>query len=96
MLWFEGALVGCKVISEWSVHSLLLVIFMTSGSEGTFGAHVIQNGEFIRDICYSDDYCGHCGLKVLLGQMHSRLLRTIFYACYCKEWSWPLGFEFHS
>ena len=96
MLWFEGTLVGCKGISEWSVHSLLLVIFMTSGSEGTFGANVIQNGEFIRDICYSEGYCGHCGLKVLLGQMHSRLLRTIFYACYCKEWSWPLGFEFHS
>ena len=89
-------MVGCKGISEWSVHSLLLVIFMTSGSEGTFGANVIQNGEFIRDICYSEGYCGHCGLKVLLGQMHSRLLRTIFDACYCKEWSWPLGFEFHS
>ena len=28
--------VGCRGISEWSVHSLLLVIFTTSGSEDAF------------------------------------------------------------
>ena len=40
LLWFEGRIgldkVGCRGISEWSVHSLLLVIFTTSGSEDGF------------------------------------------------------------
>ena len=87
---------GCKGILEWSAHSLLLVIFTNPGSEGAFGANVIQNGEFIHDICYSEGYCGHCGLKVLLGQMHSRLLRTFLIFVSVKECSWSLGCEFYS
>ena len=85
---------GCKGILEWSAHSLLLVIFTTPGSEGAFGANVIQNGEVIHDICYSEGYCGHCGLKVLLGQMHSRLLRTflIFVIVKSVHGHWGVSF----
>ena len=53
------------------------------------GAKKIQNGEFIHDIGYSEGYCGHCGLKVLLGQKHSRLLRTFLI---CVHGHWDLSF----